>query len=126
MQVGKFEKVSFEQFLESMKDMQIANEWEFYKAYVHDLYEQIKLPTRATSGSAGYDFRAPFSFTLHPGDTIKIPTGIRVKIEPGWWLACVPRSGLGLNMALVCLFFRREAGTIRRICWFSPFFPDHT
>lgn len=97
MQVGKFEKVSFEQFLESMKDMPFANEWEFYDTYVHDLYEQLKLPTRATSGSAGYDFKAPFSFTLHPGDTIKIPTGIRVKIEPGWWLACVPRSSLGFK-----------------------------
>ena len=93
-QVGKFEKVSFEQFYESMKDMPFADEWEFYDEYVHSLYEQLKLPARSTSGSAGYDFKAPFSFTLHPGDTIKIPTGVRAKIDEGWWLGCLPRSGL--------------------------------
>ena len=36
-QVGKFEKVSFEQFYESMKDMPFADEWEFYDEYVHSL-----------------------------------------------------------------------------------------
>ena len=99
-QVGKFEKVSFEQFYESMKDMPFADEWEFYDEYVHSLYEQLKLPARSTSGSAGYDFKAPFSFTLHPGDTIKIPTGVRAKIDEGWWVGCLPRSGLGFKYRL--------------------------
>ena len=34
------------------------------------------------------------------GETIKIPTGIRVKIEDGWWLGCLPRSGLGFKYRL--------------------------
>ena len=26
-----------------------------------------------------------------------MPTGIRVKIDEGWWLGCLPRSGLGFK-----------------------------
>ena len=63
-------------------------------------YESIALPTRATSGSAGYDFKAPFGFTLTPGETIKIPTGIRAKIDDGWVLMIYPRSGLGFKYHL--------------------------
>lgn len=62
------------------------------------LYKNIELPTRATSGSAGYDFKCPLAcFTLHPGETIKIPTGIRVKIDDGWFLGVFPRSSLGFK-----------------------------
>lgn len=62
--------------------------------------ENVKLPERATAGSAGYDFFAPFSFTLAPAESIKIPTGVRVKIENGWFLAIYPRSGLGFKYRL--------------------------
>ena len=65
-----------------------------------DAYEIIKLPKRATKGSAGYDFYAPFDFTLKPGETIKIPTGIRCKMEEGWVLKIYPRSGLGFKYRL--------------------------
>lgn len=97
MQVGKFQKVSFAQFLNAVKGCGFTDTWEFRDEYAYDLYEQIKLPTRATSGSAGYDFKAPFAFSLNPGESIKIPTGIRVKINEGWWLGCLPRSGLGFK-----------------------------
>ncbi len=65
-----------------------------------DEYENIKLPTRATIGSAGYDFYAPYDFTLNPGESAKIPTGIRVKIIEGWALLLFPRSGLGFKYRL--------------------------
>ena len=64
---------------------------------LREIWEAIPLPVRATSGSAGYDFKSPIPFILQPGKTIKIPTGIRVKIEDGWWLGCLPRSGLGFS-----------------------------
>ena len=54
-------------------------------------------PTRATKGSAGYDFFAPFSFGLKAKESIKIPTGIRSFIEDGWVLKIYPRSGLGFK-----------------------------
>ena len=100
--VGKFEKVSFEQFRNAMKD-------EFYRGQelppaieddLKKMWEEIALPSRATSGSAGYDFKSPFSFSLNAGDGIRIPTGIRVKVDEGWWLGCLPRSGLGFKYRL--------------------------
>ena len=47
------------------------------------VYEAIRLPKRATAGSAGYDFFAPAEFTLKPGETVKIPTGIRGRNAAG-------------------------------------------
>lgn len=95
--VGEFYKVSFEQFLAAMKDeFGTLNSDE----EIREIYENIVLPKRATSGSAGYDFKSPISFTMGPGSTIKIPTGIRVKIDEGWWLGCLPRSGLGFKYRL--------------------------
>lgn len=64
------------------------------------VYAKIRLPRRATKGSAGYDFFAPESFTLVPNETILIPTGIRVMIEDGWVLQLYPRSGLGFRHRL--------------------------
>lgn len=65
-----------------------------------ELYDAIRLPSRATRGSAGYDFYAPFPIRLAPGETIKIPTGIRVKMEEDWVLKLYPRSGLGFKYRL--------------------------
>ena len=64
------------------------------------IYETICLPKRATSGSAGYDFYLPLAICLKPGESIKIPTGIRVKIHEGWVLQIYPRSGLGFKYRL--------------------------
>ena len=56
--IAKFHKVSVEQFLEAMRgDFPQYNDQD-----LRDIYEAIKLPARATKGSAGYDFYAPFSF----------------------------------------------------------------
>ena len=60
----------------------------------------LKLPERATVGSAGYDFYSPFDFTLKAGETIKLPTFIRCKIDDGWVLMMCPRSGLGFKFRL--------------------------
>lgn len=94
--IAKFEKVSIEQFREGWTDTFGAAE----EAEIRDIYEKIKLPERATAGSAGYDFFAPVSLTLAPGETVKVPTGIRVWMEPEWVLKCYPRSGLGFKFRL--------------------------
>lgn len=87
--IAKFEKVSLTQFL---KDCSLEN--------AKEIYDSIKLPKRATMGSAGYDFYAPFDIILNPGESIKIPTGIRVYIEEGYVLHLYPRSGLGFKYRL--------------------------
>jgi len=86
--IAKFHKVSFEQFSSA------------YSSATKDCYEKIKMPKRATVGSAGYDFYAPFDFTLAPGEEITIPTGIRAEIENGYVLLIYPRSGLGFKFRL--------------------------
>ncbi len=90
--VGNFEKVSFEQFATAMKE-----EFGIGEAEAKMMYDLIDLPVRATTGSAGYDFKSPVSVKLSPGASVKIPTGIRAKIDDGWWLCCAPRSGLGFK-----------------------------
>lgn len=92
--VGKFEKVSYEQF---KKDMLNTFEGLFNEEEIKRIYDEIKLPQRATKGSAGYDFYSPVGFALTPHTGIKIPTGIRVKIRDDWFLACVPRSSMGFK-----------------------------
>mgnify|MGYP005809350363 FL=1 len=94
--IAKFEKVSFEQFLEGWADTFGHAEEE----NVREIYEQLRLPRRATAGSAGYDFFAPADLVLRPGETVKVPTGIRVWMEPEWVLKCYPRSGLGFKYRL--------------------------
>lgn len=93
--VAKFEKMSFEQFTSDIREA-LGVDVDEAKA----LYGKIELPVRATAGSAGCDFKSPISFALGPGKSIKIPTGIRVRITDGWWLCCVPRSGLGCKYRL--------------------------
>ena len=89
--IAKFEKVSFDQYEKDFIDTFGASDC------IKSIYDNIMLPKRATQGSAGYDFFAPIDITLKPGETIKIPTGIRVKIEDGWVLKCYPRSGIGFK-----------------------------
>ncbi len=93
VRIAQFEKVSPRQFI---------NDWvaTFPQQSVEQAllaYEQIQLPRRATSGSAGYDFFAPVGFELPAGSSIKIPTGIRALIEEGWVLTLYPRSSLGFK-----------------------------
>lgn len=81
-----FHKVSLNQFALEYKDNNVEN-----------IYNDIKLPQRATKGSAGYDFFAPFDFTLKPNETITIPTGIRCEMDENRVLMIFPRSGLGFK-----------------------------
>lgn len=82
--IAVFEKISKTNFCQST-------------AYNESSYDTYLLPKRATMGSAGYDFFAVDDFVLNPGETITIPTGVRVKIDEGWVLKIYPRSSLGFK-----------------------------
>lgn len=92
--VGKFEKVSVEQFISGCNEIGIAPE------LANLMYDDLVTPTRATSGSAGYDFHIPFCTVIGPGETIKFPTGIRCQIDENWVLFMAPRSSLGFKYKL--------------------------
>lgn len=66
--VGEFEKVSYEQFYGAMSEI---IDTEYKDDYIRMLYDTLELPKRATSGSAGYDFKSPFSFTSNPETLLK-------------------------------------------------------
>lgn len=89
--IGKFYKVSFQRFQQDWEDIFGG------QTDVRAVYEGIRLPRRATRGSAGHDFYAPVEIVLGPQESIRIPTGIRVQMEEGWVLTCYPRSGLGFK-----------------------------
>lgn len=88
----RFEKVSYEQYA--------ADSNKPKDDILLDEYDSLRIPRRATKGSAGYDFFAPWSFTLKPGESIKIPSGIRVLLDEDKVLMCYPRSGLGFKYRL--------------------------
>lgn len=94
--IAKFHKVSFEQF----KEAWIDTFGQTGEPAIMETYKGIALPKRATAGSAGYDFYAPCTIKIRPGETVKIPTGIRVEMEENWVLKCYPRSGLGFKYRL--------------------------
>lgn len=86
--IAEFQKVSRAQF---------EADWEFDAPCA---YDDLILPRRGTAGSAGYDFFSPIDFTLAPGEWIKIPTGMRARIDEGWVLMLYPRSGQGFKYRL--------------------------
>ncbi len=94
--IAKFEKVSLQQFTEDWLRLFPDTPEE----RIREIHENIKLPKRATAGSAGYDFYAPVSFDLAAGEEILIPTGIRAKMDSSYVLVIVPRSSLGFKYRL--------------------------
>lgn len=90
--IAKFEKVSLNQFKTGFDNIS--------EEQITEYYNNIKLPKRATAGSAGYDFFMPYNLTLKPHETAKIPTGIRAKMNVEYVLKLYPRSGLGFKYRL--------------------------
>ncbi len=66
----------------------------------------LQLPKRATKGSAGYDFFAPYDIQLKPNEIATIPTGVRAYMREGEVLKIYPRSGLGFK------YFTRLANSV--------------
>lgn len=79
-----FEKISFEQFSKDIKNDK-------------ELYESYNIPKRQTKYAAGYDFEAIEDFILNPGETKKIPTGIKADMMDDEVLLLIVRSGMGFK-----------------------------
>ena len=89
----KFYKVSYEQFKKDVED----SGFDFSEEEVKSAYDNIKLPKRATKGSAGYDFFAPFDLSFKNKQSLRVPTGIRCEMDEDVVLLLFPRSGLGFK-----------------------------
>lgn len=105
--IAQFEKVSYEQFFKDFVktfNLQTTRELEDgtveavdLDSFIRPFYDSIKLPQRATNGSAGYDFYTPIDLNIVPNTTVKIPTGIRCKMKRNYVLQIYPRSSLGFK-----------------------------
>lgn len=95
--VARFEKVSYEEFKKAyISTLPYPPEDEVIK----EVYDSIKIPTRSTKRSSGYDFYYPGKLILHvhKGISTLIPTGIRcIFLEDGYDLSIYPRSGMGFK-----------------------------
>lgn len=91
--IAKFEKVTFEEFENAVKCIG----YPFSDEEIKEYYDNIQIPERSTKGSAGYDFKTPFKFVLREEENIIVPTGLRCRIDEGWYLAIFPRSGQGFK-----------------------------
>lgn len=57
----------------------------------------VKLPKRSTSGSAGYDFFAPYPFAIGKGQTVFVKTWVKAKMPKDTVLLLFERSSWGFK-----------------------------
>jgi dUTP pyrophosphatase len=120
--IGKFEKVSESQYISDCKNADLTNRETFYKALessskkydlyddgiygsnsielIRQSYDELKTPSRATVGSAGYDFFAPRKYVIPYNIPFLIPTGFKCKMDKGFSLDIYPKSGLGFKTGM--------------------------
>ena len=71
------------------------------KIKVFDSSPAFRTPTRATSGSAGWDIYSPIDLTIPPNTMKTIQLGFGVEIPNGHFLAIAPRSSFGKKKILI-------------------------
>ena len=80
------------QGLEGLSDRVISIPVEYCK--------EVTPPQYATEGDAGMDIYSPDEYTINPGETIIIPTGIKCALPKGYAFLIQPRSGLSVKTKL--------------------------
>lgn len=80
------------QGLEGLSDRVISIPVEYCK--------QVKPPQYASEGDAGMDLYAPDEYTINPGETKIIPTGIKCALPKGYAFLIQPRSGMSVKTKL--------------------------
>lgn len=83
-----FEKVSYETWKQAVLNENVD---------VESGYEEIVMPERKTRKSAGYDICSAVSFELAPGESKKVPTGLKAYMQDDEFLAIYIRSSLGIK-----------------------------
>lgn len=79
-----FEKISFKQFKKDISNNK-------------SLYDEYTLPKRSTKKSAGYDFVAIDDYLIKSDEVLKIPLGVKVRMEDDEVLFLISRSSMGFK-----------------------------
>lgn len=79
-----FEKISFAEFRKVFGDDK-------------ELYQEYNLPRRSSKHSAGYDFLAVKDYVIKPKEILKIPTGVKARMQGDEVLLIVVRSSMGFK-----------------------------
>lgn len=76
----------------------------FIKVQFMKVRKGAKVPERGSKYAAGYDLSACIPdlerVIIHPGETVKIPSGLAVKIPDGYFGGIYARSGLSTKQGL--------------------------
>lgn len=64
------------------------------------IHEEAKIPQYAHISDSGVDVYALEDLTIKPGETVLVPTGIKVALPPGYELQVRPKSGRALKTKL--------------------------
>ena len=89
----KFEKVPYSEY----KNSRLIINSKLTEKEIKAEYDQIKLPSRDTTGTAAYDFFVPYDVTLTKKFQVVL-TGVRFCTDrTDVALLCLPRSGLGFK-----------------------------
>lgn len=104
--MSHFEKVSYDQYLASHMEVPFEND-ETRDYFTKIEYNELKIPSRATRGSAGYDFYMPYTVSVKAHEPVTVPTGIKwVAEDEKKVLFIFPRSSMGfkygMRMANTC------------------------
>lgn len=62
---------------------------------------EIKLPTRGSKNSAGYDFYSPIDVTIQPNEMVMIWTDIKASMYYDNALLIIPRSSMGKHPIMI-------------------------
>lgn len=87
------------------------------------------LPTYAQDGDAGADLRSTIDISVLPGNTVLVPTGVRLGLPAGYVGLVCSRSGLALKSGVFVLNapgvvdsgYRGEVGVILHNAGFNTF-----
>lgn len=66
-----------------------------------EVLEGGKMPTKAHASDAGYDLYATSDIALYPGQVLKHPLNIKLKLPKSTWAEITTKSGLGSKGQLV-------------------------
>lgn len=70
------------------------------EVFVEIIREGVTLPSYANPWDAGMDVCAACDTLIRPGETVIVPTGLKLAIPEGYEIQVRPRSGISLNTPL--------------------------